>query len=57
MMVKMKDLRHARRKTAAVFEAEVRRRHEMVEEQSTEITGKFEEMRAGGAEVLRGRSP
>lgn len=57
MMVKMKDLRHARRKTAAVFEAEVKRRHEMVEEQSAEITGKFEEMRAGGAEVLRGRSP
>ncbi|KAL3488720.1 extracellular mutant protein 11-domain-containing protein [Aspergillus germanicus] len=32
-------------KTAAVFEAEVRRRNELVEEQ------------AGGAEVLRGRSP
>ncbi|KAL4917298.1 extracellular mutant protein 11-domain-containing protein [Aspergillus aurantiobrunneus] len=57
MMSKMKDLRHARRKTAAVFEAEIKRRHEMVEEQSAEITGKFEEMRAGGAEVLRGRSP
>ncbi|KAL4779129.1 extracellular mutant protein 11-domain-containing protein [Aspergillus varians] len=57
MMVKMKDLRHARRQTAAVFEAEVKRRHEMVEEQSAEISGKFEEMRTGGAEVLRGRSP
>ncbi|KAL5339558.1 extracellular mutant protein 11-domain-containing protein [Aspergillus crustosus] len=57
MMTKMKDLRHARRKTAAVFEAEVKRRHELVEEQSTELTGKFNEMRAGGVEVLRGRSP
>ncbi|KAL2857541.1 extracellular mutant protein 11-domain-containing protein [Aspergillus pseudodeflectus] len=57
MMTNMKDLRHARRKTAAVFEAEVRRRNELVEEQSAELSSKFEEMRAGGAEVLRGRSP
>ncbi|KAL4751724.1 hypothetical protein BDW72DRAFT_173235 [Aspergillus terricola var. indicus] len=57
LMSKMKDLRHARRKTAAMFEAEVKRRHTMVEEQSAEISAKFEEMRAGGAEVLRGRSP
>ncbi|KAL4871830.1 hypothetical protein BDV12DRAFT_183410 [Aspergillus spectabilis] len=57
MMTKMKNLRHARRKTAAVFEAEVKRRHELVEEQSTELSGKFDEMRAGGVEVLRGRSP
>ncbi|KAL4777827.1 extracellular mutant protein 11-domain-containing protein [Aspergillus nidulans var. acristatus] len=57
LMTKMKELRHARRKTAAIFEAEVKRRHTMVEEQSAEISAKFEEMRAGGAEVLRGRSP
>ncbi|KAL6234609.1 hypothetical protein BDW75DRAFT_160130 [Aspergillus navahoensis] len=57
LMTKMKDLRHARRKMAAVFEAEVKRRHDMVEEQSAEISAKFEEMRMGGAEVLRGRSP
>ncbi|RDW90772.1 uncharacterized protein DSM5745_02547 [Aspergillus mulundensis] len=57
LMTKMKDLRHARRKTAAVFEAEVKRRHDVVEEQSGEISSKFEEMRAGGTEVLRGRSP
>ncbi|KAL4880448.1 extracellular mutant protein 11-domain-containing protein [Aspergillus karnatakaensis] len=57
MMVKMKDLRHERRKTAAVFEAEIKRRNDLVEEQSKELTGKFEEMRAGGVEVLRGRSP
>ncbi|KAL4996995.1 extracellular mutant protein 11-domain-containing protein [Aspergillus recurvatus] len=57
LMTKMKDLRHARRKTAAVFEAELKRRHDMLEEQSADISAKFEEMRAGGAEVLRGRSP
>ncbi|KAL2831623.1 extracellular mutant protein 11-domain-containing protein [Aspergillus pseudoustus] len=57
MMTKMKDLRHARRKTAALFEAEVKRRNELVEEQSAELSSKFDEMRAGGAEVLRGRSP
>ncbi|KAL3474898.1 extracellular mutant protein 11-domain-containing protein [Aspergillus californicus] len=57
MMTKMKDLRHARRKTAKVFEAEIKRRNDVVEEQSTELSGKFDEMRAGGAEVLRGRSP
>ncbi|KAL4807101.1 extracellular mutant protein 11-domain-containing protein [Aspergillus unguis] len=57
MMIKMKDLRHARRRMAAVFEAEVKRRNDVVEEQSAEITSKFDEMRAGGAEVLRGRSP
>ncbi|PKY01494.1 hypothetical protein P168DRAFT_299090 [Aspergillus campestris IBT 28561] len=57
MLKKMKDLRHARRKTAAVFEAEVKRRHETVEIQSEELSRKFEEMRSGGAEVLRGRTP
>ncbi|KAL2834421.1 extracellular mutant protein 11-domain-containing protein [Aspergillus cavernicola] len=57
IMVKMKDLRHGRRKMANVFEAEIKRRHELVEEQSAELLSKFDEMRAGGAEVLRGRSP
>ncbi|PYH90821.1 hypothetical protein BO71DRAFT_452520 [Aspergillus ellipticus CBS 707.79] len=56
-LTKMKDLRHARRKTAAAFEAEVKRRHDDVEEQSTDLSKKFEEMRNGGAEVLRGRTP
>lgn len=54
---KMKDLRHARRKTAALFEAEIARRNEVVEEQSADLTRKLEEMRSGGAEVLRGRTP
>ncbi|PWY73600.1 hypothetical protein BO70DRAFT_389104 [Aspergillus heteromorphus CBS 117.55] len=53
----MKDLRQARRKTAATFEAEVKRRHEVVEDQSADLSRKFDEMRSGGAEVLRGRTP
>ena len=57
LLKKMKDLRHARRKTAAVFEAELKRRHETVEMQSAELSRKLEEMRSGGAEVLRGRTP
>jgi hypothetical protein len=52
----MKKLRRARRRTAAVFEAEVKRRHEIVEAQDSELSTKLNEMRTGGAEVLRGRS-
>lgn len=57
LLSEMKKLRRARRQTAAVFEAEVRRRHEQVELQNSEISTKLEEMRTGGAEVLRGRRP
>lgn len=57
LLTEMKKLRRARRRTAAVFEAEVRRRHEQVELQNSELSAKLEEMRTGGAEVLRGRSP
>ncbi|KAL4897868.1 extracellular mutant protein 11-domain-containing protein [Aspergillus ambiguus] len=56
LLTKMKDLRQARRKTAAVFEAEIKRRHESVQEQSSEVSKKLEDMRTGGAEVLRGRA-
>ncbi|KAH8424570.1 uncharacterized protein LDX57_002317 [Aspergillus melleus] len=57
MLNQMKDLRRARRKTAATYEAEIKRRHDTVEEQSSDLTKKLEEMRTGGAEVLRGRTP
>lgn len=57
LLNEMKKLRRARRQTAAVFEAEVRRRHEQAEVQNSELSTKLEEMRSGGAEVLRGRSP
>ena len=56
LLSKMKDLRRARRKTAAIFEAEIKRRHELVESQASELSSKLEDMRSGGAEVLRGRA-
>jgi hypothetical protein len=56
LLTEMKKLRRARRRTAAVFEAEVKRRHELVEAQDSELSTKLNEMRTGGAEVLRGRS-
>ncbi|CAI7567147.1 unnamed protein product [Penicillium glandicola] len=55
LLSEMKNLRRARRRTAAVFEGEVKRRHEQVETQKLELTNKLTEMRTGGAEVLRGR--
>ncbi|KAK5676987.1 hypothetical protein LTS12_029485 [Elasticomyces elasticus] len=57
MLTKMKDLRHARRRTAAIFEEEIRRRNDAVEEQSHDLSTKLDGMRSGGAEVLRGRTP
>ncbi|KAJ5176028.1 uncharacterized protein N7482_001905 [Penicillium canariense] len=56
LLTEMKKLRRARRRTAAVFEAEVKRRHEVVEAQNSELSTKLNEMRTGGAEVLRGRN-
>jgi len=56
LLTEMKNLRRARRQTAAIFEAEVRRRHEEVEVKSAELSTKLNEMRTGGVEVLRGRS-
>ncbi|KAJ5150021.1 hypothetical protein N7448_001599 [Penicillium atrosanguineum] len=56
LLTEMKNLRRARRQTAAIFEAEMRRRHEEVEVQDAELSTKLNEMRTGGVEVLRGRS-
>jgi hypothetical protein len=56
LLTEMKNLRRARRQTAAVFEAEVRRRHEKVQVQDSELSAKLNEMRTGGVQVLRGRS-
>lgn len=56
LLIEMKQLRRARRRTAAVFEDEVRNRHEHIESQHSELSMKLNEMRTGGAEVLRGRS-
>ncbi|KAA8650596.1 uncharacterized protein ATNIH1004_003283 [Aspergillus tanneri] len=57
MLNQMKELRRARRKTAAIYEAEIKRRHEAVEEQASELNKKLDDMRTGGAEVLRAQTP
>ncbi|KAJ5081682.1 hypothetical protein NUU61_009946 [Penicillium alfredii] len=56
LLSEMKNFRRARRRTAAVFEAEVKRRHDQIEAQDSELSMKLNEMRTGGAEVLRGRN-
>ncbi|KAJ5087541.1 hypothetical protein N7456_011157 [Penicillium angulare] len=56
LLSEMKNLRRARRRTAQVFEDEIKRRHNNVEEQNQDLSAKLEEMRTGGAEVLRGRN-
>ncbi|CAL5869656.1 uncharacterized protein PFLUO_LOCUS3886 [Penicillium psychrofluorescens] len=56
LLSEMKNSRRARRRTAAAFETEVKRRHDQVEEQNQELSTKLQEMRTGGAEVLRGRN-
>ncbi|RHZ51551.1 hypothetical protein CDV55_102862 [Aspergillus turcosus] len=57
LLSEMKELRRARRRTAAIFEAEIKRRHDAVREESSELDKKLNEMKTGGAEVLRGRTP
>jgi hypothetical protein len=57
LLSEMKELRRARRRTAAMFEAEIKRRHDTVQEESSELDKKLNEMKTGGAEVLRGRTP
>ncbi|KAF9893868.1 hypothetical protein FE257_010038 [Aspergillus nanangensis] len=57
LLTKTKELRQARRRTAAIFEAEIKRRHENVEEQASDLSKKLDVMRTGGVEVLRGRTP
>lgn len=56
IMTKMKELRQTRRRTAALFEAEIKRRHLITEEQSADLSKKLQDMREGGIGVLRGRS-
>jgi hypothetical protein len=56
LLTEMKQLRRARRRTAAIFENEILRRHDQVEKQDSELSMKLNEMRSGGVEVLRGRS-
>lgn len=57
ILTKMKEARQARRKTAAAFEAEIKRRHDAVQDQDKELAMKLAEMREGGLGVLKGRTP
>lgn len=56
MVLEMRKLRRARRRTAQIFEDEIKRRHENVETMDRDLSVKLNEMRTGGAEVLRGRN-
>ena len=53
----VKNARHERRKVASVFEKEVERRYEEVEGKGNDLDKRLVEMKAGGLEVLRGRTP
>jgi Extracellular mutant protein 11 len=57
LLVKIKDARQARRKTVAVFEAEIKRRHEQAQNRDAELGKKLAEMKEGGMGVLRGLGP
>lgn len=57
MMSKIKDARHARRKTTAVFEAEIKRRHDDAQKRDRELDRKLADMKQGGMGVLKGLKP
>ncbi|EFR05290.1 hypothetical protein MGYG_08301 [Nannizzia gypsea CBS 118893] len=57
MLQKSKEARQTRRKFAAIFEAEIKRRHDAVEAEGNSIKDRLEDMRAGGMGVLRRQIP
>ncbi|EEQ29769.1 hypothetical protein McanMca71_005979 [Microsporum canis] len=57
ILQKSKGARQTRRKVAAIFEAEIKRRHDAVEYDGKSIKNRLEDMRAGGIGVLRGKIP
>lgn len=57
MLKLMKESRQSRRRTTALFEAEIRRRHDETQNQSVELDRKFAEMKQGGLGVLRALNP
>ncbi|KAF3480826.1 uncharacterized protein GIQ15_06173 [Arthroderma uncinatum] len=57
MLRKSKEARRVRREVAAIFEAEVKRRHDSVECEGSSIKNRLEDMRAGGMGVLKGQTP
>lgn len=57
MLKMIKDSRQARRRTTALFEAEIRRRHDQTINEAGELDRKFVEMKEGGLGVLRALKP
>lgn len=57
MLKMIKDSRQARRRTTALFEAEIRRRHDQAINEAGELDRKFVEMKEGGLGVLRALNP
>jgi hypothetical protein len=57
MLKMIKDSRQARRRTTALFEAEIRRRHDETLSEAGELDRKFVEMKEGGLGVLRALNP
>lgn len=57
MLKMIKDSRQARRRTTALFEAEIRRRHDQTINEAGELDRKFVEMKEGGLGVLRALNP
>jgi Extracellular mutant protein 11 len=57
MLKLIKESRQARRRTTALFEAEIRRRHDETQHQSGDLDRKLAEMKQGGLGVLRGSKP
>ncbi|OKL57381.1 hypothetical protein UA08_07591 [Talaromyces atroroseus] len=57
MLKLIKESRQSRRRTTALFEAEIRRRHDETQHQSADLDRKFAEMKQGGLGVLRGLKP
>ncbi|KAK2834907.1 hypothetical protein FQN49_006796 [Arthroderma sp. PD_2] len=57
MLQRSKETRQVRRKVASVFEAEIKRRHDAVEQEGASIENRLEDMRAGGMGVLKGQTP
>ncbi|EED20548.1 conserved hypothetical protein [Talaromyces stipitatus ATCC 10500] len=57
MLKMIKESRQARRRTTALFEAEIRRRHDQTMSETRELDRKFGEMKEGGLGVLRALKP
>ncbi|KAL1960955.1 hypothetical protein VTO42DRAFT_4843 [Malbranchea cinnamomea] len=53
ILQKTKEARAERRKVAAVFEAEIKRRYELAENEGRDVRKRLDEMRSGGMGVLR----